>query len=89
VVAAARVDGVGSTIAGKVMARKRPELIPIVDDVVAGRLGCVNGTYWTTFRQVLQDHDRRVRIASLGSHVPVLRVLDTLMWMQWKRGGLS
>ncbi|WP_435090676.1 DUF6308 family protein [Micromonospora aurantiaca (nom. illeg.)] len=83
------VDGVGRTIAGKLMARKRPELIPIVDDVVHGRLGCLTGTYWTTFRRVLQDPSRRARIASLAPHVPALRVLDTLMWMHWRKHGLS
>lgn len=77
------------TIAGKLLARKRPELIPIVDGVITGRLGCVSGTYWTTFRQVLRDDSRRERIASLAPDVPVLRVLDTLMWMHWKKGGLS
>jgi hypothetical protein len=81
--------GVGSTIAGKIVARKRPELIPIVDSVVTGRLECVTGTYWTTFRQILRDHGRRARIASLAPHTPVLRALDTLMWMHSRRGGLS
>ncbi|MFD0743494.1 DUF6308 family protein [Phytohabitans flavus] len=83
------VDGVGTTIAGKIMARKRPELIPIVDGVVADQLRCERGTYWTTLRRILQDQELRARIASLQPHTPILRVLDTLMWMHWKRGGLA
>ncbi|MFI5912047.1 DUF6308 family protein [Dactylosporangium sp. NPDC051541] len=79
--------GVGPTIAGKVLARKRPELIPIVDRVVADRLECAAGTYWTTFRRVLQHPGRRALIAALRPDQPILRILDTTMWMHWRRGG--
>ena len=34
-----RVDGVGETIAGKILARKRPDLIPVFDKVVKRALG--------------------------------------------------
>jgi hypothetical protein len=80
---------VDSTIAGKILARKRPELIPIVDSVVAGRLACMAGAYWTTFRRVLQIPALRVSIAALKPDQPVLRILDTVMWMRWRRGGLT
>lgn len=81
--------GVRSTIAGKIMARKRPELVPIIDSVVASRLACTPGTYWTTFRRVLQTPALRTRIAVLKPDQPVLRVLDTVMWMHWRRRGLA
>jgi hypothetical protein len=67
--------GVRSTIAGKIMARKRPELIPIIDSVISGRLACTPGTYWTTFRRVLQPTALRERIAALKPDQPVLRMV--------------
>ena len=81
--------GVKSTIAGKIMARKRPGLIPIIDSVVANGLACTPGTYWTTFRRVLQSPALRMRVAALKPDQPVLRVLDTVMWMHWRRRGLA
>jgi hypothetical protein len=78
------VRNVGSTIAGKILARKRPELVPVVDSVVANHLSCQSGTYWTTFRRVLQNQARRTQIAEPAPHVPVLRALDSLLWMSWR-----
>lgn len=76
--------GAGPTVAGKILARKRPELIPVVDDVVTRALQCEAGTYWSTFQRVLGNGDRRRRIAQLQPGQPVLRVLDTLLWMTYR-----
>jgi len=79
------IDRVGSTAAGKLLARKRPECIPIIDRVLRTRLACEQDTYWKTFRCILQDPARRAKISALAPHIPELRVLDTLMWMHWRQ----
>ena len=45
------IDAVGRTRASKLMARKRPQLIPIVDSVIAGALhsGDVTAVHWRIF----------------------------------------
>jgi hypothetical protein len=76
---------VGATTAGKILARKRPELIPIVDSVIKQKLQCAPNSYWMTFRLVLKDSERRSRISDLAPELPILRTLDTLMWMHWRQ----
>jgi len=77
------VPGIGPTKAGKILARKRPELIPIIDGVLSKQLNCRPNTYWTAFRDVLQDQALRNEIASLRPGAPVLRIADTMMWIHW------
>jgi hypothetical protein len=76
---------VGHTKAGKLLARKRPELVPIVDSTVAENLDCAPGTYWTTFRAILRDRQRRDRLRALRPGYPLLRVLDTMLWMHYSQ----
>ncbi|MFE9188873.1 DUF6308 family protein [Micromonospora sp. NPDC007208] len=77
--------GVGPTKAGKLLARKRPDLIPVVDSVVVSHLGCAEDTYWTTLREIMRKRDRRNRILQLRPGTPLIRILDTVMWMHWSR----
>ena len=76
------LDGVGTTIASKLLARKRPRLRPIWDSVVTG----LTGTYskqWEPLRLALRDDERRLhrRLVHLGeeaglpAEVTPLRVL--------------
>jgi hypothetical protein len=73
--------GIGPTKAGKLLARKRKDLVPVVDQVVIGMLQCAEDSYWATFRSVLQSVSRRARIDGLLPGMPTLRLLDTVIWM--------
>jgi hypothetical protein len=79
-------------IAGKLLARKRPWMIPIVDSVVVDAIGAPPGEYWHTYRVALRDEDRRRRLAALrpeglDERVSVLRLLDVAVWMRHSRSG--
>jgi hypothetical protein len=79
--------GIGPVIAGKLLARKRPALIPIVDRVVKSVVHDETGHYWSVFRDFMTDHQRRERLAELHSlvddaDVSDLRVLDAAVWMR-------
>jgi hypothetical protein len=86
-----RLPGVGRTIASKLLARKRPKLVPIFDSVVADVLSLRQG-HWEPLRQLLRADDgelhRRLLMlrdsAELPSRVSALRVLDVLAWMEGK-----
>lgn len=85
------ITGVGPTIAGKILARKRPRLIPIYDSLVGALLGAPDGKYWASFQETLQDH-RRIdaltalrREAGISEEVSILRVFDVIAWMEGKR----
>lgn len=77
---------VGYVKAGKLLARKRPHLIPIVDQVVERLVQAPSGTYWSTFRDFLRTPDSREAVMSLlptglRETVPLLRALDAAIWM--------
>ena len=84
-------DGIGQTTAGKLLARKRPRLIPVVDSVVKDALAAPPGTYWVSLRAALSDPDRRTRIEELrpeglDRRISTLRLLDAAIWMTESRG---
>src|SRR5699024_7326640 len=79
--------GVGPTTASKIMARKRPNLIPIQDSVVDGAIGRKNKDAWKLWWQTLGENKELIRRASafrnyltdLGAANPelsTLRVFD-------------
>lgn len=81
-------DDVGWVIAGKILARKRPKLIPVWDNVVK----CANGrpkNAWLWLGELLA-RDARIknrlddlhRQAELPDVVSRLRVLDVAIWMR-------
>lgn len=80
--------GMGWVIAGKVLARKRPHLIPVYDNVVRCALGAPTET-WTWLRAALTAdsnsltmHLRAIRDAGVAPvGVSLLRVLDVILWM--------
>jgi hypothetical protein len=83
------LDGVGPTRTSKLMARKRPRLIPIVDGVVREHLP-VGDDSWQSFREALEDPGLRgeiqaVRPPWLPSSVSTLRVLDAAIWMRYSK----
>lgn len=80
------LSGVGPTKAGKLMARKRPHLIPIFDEVVGGFLKPWTDDLWKDLRTALSDVELRSRIDSLADRLPrrpsTLRLVDVAIWMR-------
>jgi len=83
--------GIGPTTASKLLARKRPRLRPIWDEVVAA----VTDTFreqWEPLRLALRSderalHNRLLRLranAGLPAHTSPLRVLDVIAWREGK-----
>ncbi len=81
---------VGATRASKLMARKRPELIPIYDRIIGERIAGP-AEYWYVFHAFLTHEQHRRTVEDLRSTaglegVALLRVLDTAIWMRYSRG---
>jgi hypothetical protein len=79
-----RVDLDKST-ASKLMARKRPHLIPVWDPVIGRELGPVKG-HWRRVHDIATDHAHTLaairREAGVASGVSLLRILDVTLWMR-------
>jgi hypothetical protein len=80
--------GVGSTTASKLMARKRPGLIPIYDSIVGRVTGLgISDNKWLAWHTAFATEPELVgRLKSLRSAVglqgiSLLRVLDVVLWM--------
>jgi len=80
--------------AGKLLARKRPRLIPVYDRVVRQVLGRSDtDNWWIPLRELLVIHPELVRRwealkrqAVVPHQVSLLRILDVALWMS---GGAS
>lgn len=85
------LPGVGRTIASKLMARKRPRLVPIYDKVLRRVMG-LEQAHWVPLNallradgQALQERLLGLReAANLPASVSVLRVLDVIAWRDGK-----
>jgi len=83
------IPGIGPTKASKLMSRKRPRLIPIVDSVIRAKLSLGNIDTWAAMRAVLEDPETRDAIDGLrqtvepvaGYSPSMLRLVDVLTWM--------
>jgi hypothetical protein len=90
-------DKVGPTTASKLMARKRPNLIPIHDSVVLATLRHAEGSdFWASTRGALlgtvagggtlSNWLRRAQdAAGIAPDISELRVFDVLGWLHGKR----
>jgi len=85
--------GVGATTASKIMARKRPALIPIYDSVVGKATGFANadGTWRAWHHAFTTDTAFTSRLHFLRSaagleRVSLLRILDVTLWMHGTHG---
>lgn len=90
------VDGMGPVYTSKLLARKRPALIPVYDKVVDAQLA-LGGTLemWTRFHEWVnrpEDGDTLINRArnlhakaGLAAHVTPLRVIDVVLWMDGKQ----
>ena len=86
----------GPTKTSKLMARKRPKLIPVWDSVVASAAGLSSSlTYWEEWHGLLRANDgelaRRLdkvqEAAELPAPVTTLRAMDVILWMDGKQRG--
>ena len=75
--------GVGKVIAGKLLAAKRPSLIPIFDQYIAGALHPPPKKFWESMRREMQDAHLLVDAAvkDAGVDVTPLRAADIVLWM--------
>ncbi|MGW3895701.1 DUF6308 family protein [Micromonospora profundi] len=89
------IPGVGTTIASKLLAQKRPRLRPIWDTVVAAVTDTVSAQ-WEPLRVALRAddfaaHRRLLRLrdaVQLPGEVSALRILDVIAWREGKDRGL-
>ncbi len=82
--------GVGPVTATKLLASKRPRLMPVIDSLVTEVLQPPGGWFWVPMRNQLADADRRQRIAEVVSCAPdnvtLLRRIDVAVWMHaWRQ----
>lgn len=90
-------DGVGPTTTSKLLAAKRPQLLPIWDSFVEQATGLGTNDYWRKFQSVLVADDRRIwnwlvelecEISAVPKVVSPLRILDVILWMLVSAGEL-
>lgn len=82
-------DGAGWVTAGKLLARKRPSLIPVYDNVVRCAFGWPQNV-WIALREALRQDGGRFRAtlndlierAGIPDQVTPLRALDVAVWMR-------
>ncbi|MFH8394281.1 DUF6308 family protein [Streptomyces sp. NPDC018036] len=85
---------VGWVIAGKLLARKRPRLLPVYDRVVRCAVGRPQ-SFWLALHAALREDDGAVhrqllalrRIAGVPETVSELRVCDVVVWMGHRAEG--
>jgi hypothetical protein len=82
-------DNIGPITAGKLLARKRPDLIPVYDNRVRDVLSRPrpDNSWWHDLRcqlindQALVRHLQTVRSQAGAGHMSLLRVFDVMCWM--------
>ncbi len=86
-----RFPGIGWVTASKLLARKRPRLVPVYDSVVSDAIGSPKRV-WDYFNTVFQDKrltealaERRTE-AKVPVNVTLPRVLDVVLWMGYRGG---
>jgi len=84
--------GVDWVTAGKLLARKRPMLIPVFDSVIQEALQPPPDRFWATLRAALGNEQRRATVEAmrppgLTPRVSTLRLLDVAIWMRYSDGG--
>lgn len=81
----------GLVTTSKLLARKRPRLIPVYDSVVNLALGMGHRATWLPLRIELQEESIRARLAEMrtaarvNESVSLLRILDVAIWMRNRR----
>lgn len=84
------LPGVEWVVAGKLLAAKRPKLIPILDNEVNNYLQPPKGLFWVALHDELSDPVRRQTISEACQGAPpqicLLRRIDVALWRAAKRG---
>ena len=74
----------GPARASKLLACKRPPLIPLTGEIIGARVGAAGQT-WQALRYCLQDDSLRRPVEALRPRpartASVLRLLDVVLWM--------
>lgn len=82
------LPGVRDTRASKLLARKRPRLIPNTDSVVVSAVG-TQGRTWPTLLHCFQDELFRQSVESLRpknvESISLLRIFDVAIWMLYSQ----
>jgi Family of unknown function (DUF6308) len=82
------IDGIGTASASKLLARKRPRLCPISDNVVIKAVD-VPGRTWDVLRCLLASPGARDAVESLrppaAARATLLRILDVALWVSHSR----
>jgi len=84
------LTGLGRTISSKILAAKRPGLIPIFDQHVAAFLGFSKQDYWSPWREFMQSPEGvwcGNQVSEFATNFGVLnvshlRLLDVVIWMK-------
>lgn len=75
-------NGMGKTKKSKILAAKRPALVPVLDSVVVGALPIVD-SYWNAFEFTFDEETTQLASSVTSSRpesVPVLRAVDVVLW---------
>lgn len=84
------LPGIDWVVAGKLLAAKRPKLLPILDNEVNNFLQPAKGLFWVSLYDELSDASRRQTISNVCQaaphHVSLLRRIDVALWRAAKRG---
>lgn len=84
-----RIRGIGYVRASKLLAAKRPSLVPIRDRVVETFVQA-GEQWWSPYRDLVMNEGLVDRVVELSDGVPervsVLRRVDVVLWMAGKRG---
>ena len=90
------IHDIGWVTAGKLLARKRPRLLPVYDKVVREVLNMPEGAFWDCLHAALQERQgalatklMAIRDEADTGHVTVLRVFDIVCWMEGRRLGVG
>lgn len=82
----AGIDGIAWVTASKLLARKRPHLLPVYDRVVKAALQPTRSNFWRPLWETLQNDAVTDRLEELrrglGLDVSLLRVLDVAVWVR-------
>lgn len=84
--------GIGPTTASKIMARKRPRLIPIFDSAVGPLMGLDNSLrQWNVWHgalsgnTILQDRIKTIQeLSGVAADASALRIMDVVLWKHGK-----
>jgi hypothetical protein len=86
------IEGIGTASATKLLARKRPRLCPISDNLVIKAVD-VPGRTWDVLRCLLQDPAARTEVEALrpaeAAGASLLRILDVAVWVSHSKSAAA